>query len=841
MTLRELSQGESGYITKVKGRGAFRKRIMEMGFVVGKKVTVIRKAPLRDPIEYNIMGYNVSLRRHEAQLIEVVTNKELENLSIKEFNGVIDEYTLKTSNIPKRKEINIALIGNPNSGKTTLFNYASGSHERVGNYTGVTVDAKKAHFNHNGYLFNIIDLPGTYSITCYTPEELYVREYILDKVPDVVVNIIDASNLERNLYLTTQLIDMDIKVVIALNMYDELLRKGDKLDYHSLGKMIGIPIVPTISSKRKGIKELFDKIIDVYEDRDETVRHIHINYGKTIEDSIKRLQEVIKVDGNYRLTNVVAPRFLAIKLIERDKDTSEQCERCINKSDIFQTANDEIKRIEKVYNDNSESIITDAKYGFISGALKETVKPGTSERRRRSDIIDIFFTHKIWGFPIFIIFLWIMFGATFRLGAYPMHWIESGVNALSTYLSIQMPEGILKDLLINGIISGIGGVIVFLPNILILFFFISLMEDTGYMARAVFIMDKVMHKIGLHGKSFIPLIMGFGCNVPAIMATRTLENRNDRMITMLINPFISCSARLPVYLLLIGAFFPDHAGSVLFLIYVIGIIIAVLTAILLKKTIFRSSQIPFVMELPPYRIPTFRSTIIHMWGKGVEYLKKIGGIILVATILIWALGYFPVNIDYSRNYKQEKEQIKAKYNNLLSETTHLNPSAIDSISLTKEHDIQTINLKQKAEQQEKSYIGRLGHLIEPIMQPLGFDWKMSISILSGVAAKEIVVSTMGVLYMDEDISKTTQSNSLTQKLKAQTYNSGQKKGMKVFTPLVAFSFMAFVLLFFPCIGTIVTISKESGSWKWGAFSIIYTTAVAWIISFSIFQIGSLLS
>jgi len=837
MTLFDLNQGEHGYITKVRGRGAFRKRIMEMGFVAGKKVTVVKKAPLKDPTEYNIMGYNVSLRNHDAGLIEVVSKKEIENLKSEGFSGVIDEESLKISILPKGKIINVALVGNPNSGKTTLFNKASGSRERVGNYTGVTVSAKNSRFRLDGYLFNIIDLPGTYSITSYTPEEIFVRKYIMNEIPDVVINIIDSSNLERNLYLTTQLIDMDIKVVIALNMFDEMQKRGDIFDYPSLAKMIGIPIIPTVSSKGKGINELFKKVIEVYEDRDETVRHIHINYGDRIEKSIKILQSKIKIDANRKLTNVVAPRFLALKLLEKDDEALKSCKECVNGEDIAETAKQEVEFVEKAYSENSEGVITDAKYGFISGALRETIQPGMTERRKRSEIIDTFFTHRIWGFPFFLLFLFIMFETTFRLGDYPMQWIEFSVDKLSSFLSLQMPDGILKDLLIDGIIGGIGGVIVFLPNILILFFFISLMEDTGYMARAVFIMDKLMHKIGLHGKSFIPLIMGFGCNVPAIMSTRTLENRNDRLITMLINPFVSCSARLPVYVLLISAFFPHRSGMVLFIIYLTGIIIAILTAIVLKKTIFKTETVPFVMELPPYRIPTLKSIVQHMWDKGVQYLKKIGGIILIATIIIWALGYFPRVIDFSIDYPQQEQKVIHQYDHLISETDANNMERIQLLTNDKEQELTKLALEQRAEKQEKSWIGRMGYAIEPLIRPLGFDWKMGVSILSGVAAKEIVVSTMGVLYMSEDIDEKNGNTSLIKKIQSQTYKSGPKTGLKVFTPLVAFSFMIFVLLYFPCIGTLITITKESGSWKWGALSVIYTTLVAWVVSFLVFQIG----
>ena len=636
--LADLPSGSRGVIVHVLGQGAFRKRISEMGFVKGQVVKVIKNAPMKDPVEYEIMGYKVSLRRSEADLIEVVSSSEAKELVIN-FEGTIDEHRLKISGKKKGKTISVALVGNPNCGKTTLFNYASGSKERVGNYAGVTIDAKEARFRQNDYSFLISDLPGTYSITEYSPEELYVRTHIAEKRPDIVVNVVDASNLERNLFLTTQLIDMNIKVVIALNMYDELEQKGARLDHKLLGEMMGIPIVPTVASKGKGLKELFDRIIEVYEDRDPIVRHIHINYGGEIEKSICNIQLELKKDD--RLRHKYSTRFLAIKLLEGDKHTLNLLNDSFICGAVSKIANEEVLRLEKLFDDQSETLIADAKYGFVAGALKETYRNGVQVRRDQSREIDQVLTHKIWGFPVFIFFIWMTFQATFTLGGYPMEWLDAGIGWMGATIGSLIPHGALNDLLVDGIIGGVGGVIVFLPNILILFFFISLMEDSGYMARAAFIMDKLMHKMGLHGKSFIPLIMGFGCNVPAVMATRTLDNRSDRLLTMLIIPFMSCSARLPVYVLLISAFFVSYQGAILFLIYVIGILLAVLMGLFFKKTLFAKKEVPFVMELPPYRMPTLRNTTIHMWHKGSQYLTKMGTVILLASILIWAMGYYP--------------------------------------------------------------------------------------------------------------------------------------------------------------------------------------------------------
>lgn len=780
-----------------------------MGFVKGKEVTVIKNAPFNGPIEYKILDYNITLRRTEANLIQVVSQQEAEQMAIQNFEGVIDYENLKVSAKEKERTINIALVGNPNCGKTTLFNYISGSKEHVGNYSGVTVDAKKASFTNNGYNFNIFDLPGTYSLTAYSPEEIYVRKFIMDETPDIVINVIDSSNLERNLFLTTQLIDMDIKVIIALNMYDELLKNEVKFDFQKLGKLIGIPIIPTVSSKGKGIQELIEKNIEVYEDLDPIVRHIHINYGLELEKSIRNLRTKIKLEKP--ITDTISSRFLAIKLLERDKQTTESLATYPNYPEIEKTAQEEIRRIESLYNEDSETVITDAKYGFISGALEETYKKRKKNVIKPSDKIDNILTNAFLGFPIFMISISLAFYGTFKIGAIPMHWIELLVAFVSQNLAKLMNDGMLKDLLIHGIIDGTGSVLVFLPNILILFFFISFMEDSGYMARAAFIMDKVMHRFGLHGRSFIPMVMGFGCNVPAIMATRTLRNPGDRLLTMLIIPFMSCSARLPVYVLFITAFFPNHPAAVLSAIYFSGILIAFLTAQLLNKTIFRNKETPFVLELPPYRIPTMKNILIHMWDKARQYLNKIGGVILIGVIIIWALGYFP------RQNSPEKQQVAFNH----------------SISNNGQNSNPTIN--DQSERLQNSYLGQIGRFIQPVMSPMGFDWKMSISLVAGLPAKEIIVSTMGVLYqVDPENKNIGLSNKLTQ----ERYISGENAGKIVISMPVALAFLAFVLIYFPCIGVIATIKSESGKLKWAVFTVIYTTSVAWIISFLVFNIST---
>jgi ferrous iron transport protein B len=791
--LVDLREGESGMIVKVRGRGAFRKRITEMGFIRGKEVMAVKAAPLQDPIEYKILGYNVSLRKSEAALVEVVSEEEkgygLETVTlIPEFDGIREEELLERLPLMRGKTIDVALVGNPNCGKTTFFNFASGSHEHVGNFGGVTVDSKTATYRHGGYIFNITDLPGTYSLSAYTPEELFVRKHIFDEMPDVVVNVVDASNLERNLFLTTQLIDMDIRVVMGLNMSDELEKRGDVLDHFNLGKLLGIPIVPMVSSKGTGIEELFETVIGVYEDRNPVSRHIHIHYGAELERSLQKIQHEMRKDTTAALN--VAFRYYAVKLLDKDPELKNALLSMNNSAVVLETAAKEVERLEHIYKEDSSTLVADAKYGFIAGALRETLKenPSAREKRSLSDRIDGLLTNRILGFPIFIFFLWFMFQSTFTLGEYPKQWIEMGVAWTSHSVHSILEEGPLRDLLVDGIIGGVGSVIVFLPNILILFFFISLMEDTGYMARAAFIMDRLMHKMGLHGQSFIPLIMGFGCNVPAIMVSRTLRDRNDRLATMLINPFMSCSARLPVYILVTGAVFPEHAGTAIFLLYITGIILAVLVSLVFKKTLFKSKEAPFVLELPPYRIPTLKASTRHMWEKGQQYLKKMGGVILIAVILIWALEYFPAGI-----YVPPKDRL------------------------------------------ERSYIARIGRFVEPVIQPLGFDWRMGVSLMTGAAAKEVVVSTMGVLF---ESGKEHPGQNLKETLRQSTFNSGPRTGEKIFTPLSGASYLLFILIYMPCVAVIATVSKESGSWKWALFLMVYTTALAWLLSFAVFQTGS---
>ena len=824
MKLSELKTGEKGVIVKVLGHGGFRKRIIEMGFIKGKEVEVLQNAPLQDPVIYKLMGYEVSLRHQEADMIEVVSSGELrveslelatatpsaarvseEDSQLSTLNSQLhqDDYIQHIAK-RERRTINVALVGNPNCGKTSLFNYASGAHGHVGNYSGVTVDATEAHASMFGYEFNLTDLPGTYSLSCYSPEELYVREHLTEKMPDVVINVIDSSNIERNLYLTTQLVDMNIRMVCALNMYDEFERRGDRVNLEVLSHLFGMPMIPTSFKSGDGVKELFKAVIQVYEGTHKTSRHLHINYGHEIEDGIAHIQKYLKADEH--ITQHYSTRYLALKLLEHDSQVLDYLgkhmageNRMQDFHDLTNARDKASARVKEETGNDSETAIMDAKYGFINGALTEAgYKTGTKEDTyRMTHRIDGVLSNKYIGFPIFFLILYVMFEVTFTLGQYPMDWIEEAVAWLGEKISDGMPEGPLKAMLVDGVIGGVGSVIVFLPQILILYFFISLMEDSGYMARAAFIMDKLMHKMGLHGKSFIPLIMGFGCNVPAVMATRTIESRRSRIITMMILPFMSCSARLPIYIMIAGTFFSvAYRSWVLMSLYAIGIIMAVIVSKIFSSLVIKGEDTPFVMELPPYRWPTPKAIWRHTWEKGKEYLKKMGGIILVASIIVWALGYFPHNDDMPH-----------------------------------------------AQQQEQSYIGRMGKAIEPVFSPQGFNWKLDVSLLAGVGAKEIVASSIGVLYSgddeidddDDDFSEDTEFSDDSEKY-TRLRQAMLRDGI---TPLSAYAFLIFILLYFPCIATIAAIKNETGSWRWACFAAVYTTVVAWIASMAVYQIGSI--
>lgn len=832
MKLSDLKTGETAVVVKISGHGSFRKRITEMGFVKGSRVKVILNAPLRDPIEYEIIGYKISLRREEAEKIEVLTREEAREMLKKNPEAFgpsqprraieadecedteFSDDEIKALVDKKRKSIRVALVGNPNCGKTSLFNIAANAHEHVGNYSGVTVDAKEGVFEHGGYSFTLVDLPGTYSLSAYSPEELYVRKNLINETPDVVINVIDASNLQRNLYLTTQVIDMNLRMVVALNMYDELKASGDQLDIKQLGYLLGLPIVPTISRTGEGIEKLFDTVIAVYEhNTPELSRHIHINHGPELEQSIDRIKLILQ--KNDKIRQKYSTRYLAIKYLENDSDIAKVVEALPERDEIIAARFEEQKRLKDMLGISAETAIVEAKYAFIQGALAETWKRNDKghEQKTLSEKIDTVVTDKWLAFPIFLVLLFIVFQGTFTLGAYPVDWIQWCVDKFGEMVKSFMGEGWLRDLIVDGIIGGVGSVLVFLPNILLLYLFISLLEDSGYMARAAFIMDRLMHKMGLHGKSFIPMIMGFGCNVPAIMATRTIESRKSRLLTILVIPFMSCSGRLPVYILLTAAFFPHHAGLVLLGLYVLGIALAVISARGLSHFI-KDDDLPFVMELPPYRIPTAKAVFRHTWEKCKEYLSKIGGVILVCSIAIWFLSYFPNHDKYST----------------------------------------------AEEQQENSFLGYLGKAVEPALAPLGFDWKMDIGILSGIGAKELIVSTLGIMYSEDDAAGSATVQADIQEADSESTQEADSEGtqeavsadapentshlqkalQKHTTPAGALAYLVFILLYLPCIATFFAIRHEAGSWKWAFLSAAMTLALAWIFSFATFRLFSLI-
>lgn len=817
--LSNLQPGFKALIYDVEGGTAFKKRIAEMGFLCGNEVKVIKSAPLQDPIEYEIMGYRISLRKKEAALIKIIPHKTKDNYINVE---PIQTLQLPTSNtdkvLPAGRTIKVALIGNPNTGKTTFFNHASGAKEKVSNYAGVTVDIKKGKYTYQNNTFEIVDLPGIYSLTEYSPEELYVRKYIIEENPDIIINIADATNLNRNLYLTTQLVDMGKRMVVALNMFDELKQRNLTINTHLLEQELGLSIIPTIAEKGHGITEVFAAIIQTLQ-QPEANHYKSIHLGEHVEKSIQHLQQQFENDTEISKKHNL--RYLSIRLLEDD----EKIESYFNKSqyykDIIATKHQEISRLQThLQNELSIHFIT-KRYAYIQQLVQRCIQKQDEKHKVRN--LDNILTHTIWGIPIFIGFIYLTFLATFTLGSYPMDWIDSAVGIFSETLANLLPDGSAKDLLIDGIIAGVGGVIIFLPNILILFCCLSIMEDTGYMARAAFIMDRLMSKIGLHGKAFIPLIMGFGCNVPAVMATRTIENPKDRLKTLFMVPFMSCSARLPVYVLFISVFFANHQASVLLAIYSIGIIMALMVGLFFNKSMVSEEQVPFIMELPPYRMPTLKNTVIQMWQKSKQYLNKMGTVILFASIIIWALGYFPRDIEYSTDYSSCTQQVQ--------ENSFLSPTEKE----TKLHDL---DLSKREEHLEKSYIGQLGHWISPVLAPLGFDWKMGVSIITGMAAKEIVVSSMGVLYHAE-VDADENSDSLKDKLLNRTFLSGPHLGQKIFTPLTAFSFMIFILLYFPCFAVIAALAKEAG-WLRAIATAGFTTLVAWFVCLYIYQVGNYL-
>lgn len=824
MRLSDLARGERGVIVGVRGHGGFRKRLVEMGFIKGVCVEPILDAPLGDPVKYKLLDYEVSLRRAEADYIDVVPCEDSQADGVgkkseqpgsavslpvrdagRETGGGGDaglaleagvrsveserRWRKDTSPQPLPARFTVCFVGNPNCGKTSLFNVASGAHERVGNYAGVTVDAKVGRIRHGDCTLEVVDLPGTYSLTAYTPEELYVRKYIVEQTPSVIINVVDASNLERNLYLTAQLIDMDVPVVMALNMYDELSESGGVLDTEQLGRLLGIPVVPTVGRTGEGVAALLDTVVGVCYDREPRCRHIHVNHGPLLEQCIESIDALIRRNPEPHFN--YSARFLAIKSLEGDEQIHEVVGRFPNAMEIGEACERGRERVRRELDEDAESALTDAKYAFVQGALRECYVKRGDYQRRLTQAIDSVVTHPLLGYPVFLLMMYLMFFCTFHIGQYPMDWIDSLVGWVGALLNQHMADGPLKDLLIDGVIGGVGGVIVFLPNIMILYLFISWMEDSGYMARTAFIMDKVMHRMGLHGKSFIPMVMGFGCNIPAIMSTRTIEDRKSRLITMLIIPLMSCSARLPVYIIIIGAFFPRHSAEVMLALYALGILLSVVLARVFSRFVVKGESSPFVMELPPYRLPSTKSVCRHTWEKGRQYLQKMGTTILAASVIIWALSYFPRPAD-----GMDREQ-------------HM----------------------------ERSYIGRIGKAIEPIIRPCGLGWKEGVSIVTGIGAKEIVASTMGVLYA-EDTDLQPSENADEDMEQARLSRAIAHSHL---TPVSALALLVFVLLYMPCIPACVAIRHESGHLRWALFTVVYTTVLAWLCAAAVFSVGSLIA
>ncbi len=749
---------------------------------------------------------------------------------------------------------NIAFAGNPNCGKTTIFNALTGARQRVGNWPGVTVEKKSGHYNYSDLTFDVIDLPGTYSLAAFSAEETVVRHYLEQDEAQVVVNIIDASNLERNLFLTTQLIELGKPLVIVLNMMDMAHEKGLQIDADTLATLLGAPVVPVIGRTAEGIELLKEKILRVSTEISMKSRLIDISYPRDIEIEIEKLTHLIQRDD----VSLKQSRWTSIKLLESDKQTRDEVRLHTKGTDILDQAKISIDRIEVLFKDTGRAVISHARYGFIQGALRECVVESIVDSVDQSRQIDRVITNRWLGLPIFGLFMWLMFKLTYDLGSIPMDWIDSGLVLLMNFISNLLPESMFASLLVDGVIGGVGAIAVFLPNIFILFFIIAVLEDTGYMARVAFIMDRVMHNIGLHGKAFIPMIMGFGCNVPAIMGTRILESRRDRILTVLINPFMSCSARLPVYVLVAGAFFPDNAATVIFSMYILGIVAAIASGKLFSRTILKGMSKPFVLELPPYQRPTLRSLILHTWERGYLFIQKMGTVILVGSVIIWVLGYFPREVELERDYQKERMTLTQNYDSQMmdlgskfkksvqkdrrayhSEMVNYAASAsyqelhhqfqLLQEELASEETKELYKLRQEeiGDITEQKWIGRVGKIFEPIVRPLGFTWRESVALITGFVAKEIVVSTYGVLFgVGEDVDEGSQG----------VISGLRSSGM---TPLVALSFLVFTLLYTPCLATVAAIKRETGTWAYTLFSIAYSLGLAYTLAFAVTYFGGM--
>ncbi len=810
--LSKLNIGDKGFVKSVRAEGEIRRRLLDMGLFAGVRFKVIRIAPLGDPIVIKVRGFELSLRLEEAGQIHVEKIGHAgDRIPMREYRNLYHPVPMTERKIVTSKKISIALLGNPNSGKTSLFNAIVGAHQKVGNFTGVTVEKYEGTLHYKGYTIHVTDLPGTYSLTAYSPEEIVTRSFILNEKPDIVIDVVAGSNLERNLYLTTQIMELEVDMLVALNMYDEVEKLGIDIDLGQLEALLGSHVIPTSAFKKTGIDTLLDHVLDVFEGNI-TIAKNKLSFTPEIEEEIHVLSSLLAKDevlaGKYNL------KWLAIKLLENDQVAYETVKSRSIYLKVSREITDFLERYKHTGEDDPESTIIEDRHAFIRGALQETTKFPSVQKKTFTDYIDNILLNRVLGLPIFFAIMWLMFQFTFTLGTPFMNWIAIFFQYLGNAIAAVLPDSYIEQLLVDGIIGGVGGVLVFVPNILFLFLSIAFLEGSGYMARAAFVIDKVMHKIGLHGKSFIPMITGFGCSVPAIMATRTLKNKGDRITTMMIIPFMSCSAKLPVYILILSAFFPPAlAGNMLFGIYMFGILIAFLSALIIKKAAFKGQSEPFVMELPPYRLPGVRTLVYQMLSKTKMYLKKAGTIILTASVIIWVASNFPVDSKAEHTYKADIQKV--------TENSSLTQSE-------KDQRIARYTAENSARQLEYSVAGRIGTLLVPVIKPLGFDWKIGIALTAGFAAKEVVVSTLSTLFSISDSGGT--STLLAKRLRN---SSGYSRA-------TALSLIVFVLLYIPCIAATTTFHKEAGGWKWTRLFIAYTMSVAWIFSFIFYHVGLIL-
>lgn len=823
MKLTELEIEEGFVVDKVATEGEIRQRIIEMGFTPGAKGWIVRKAPLGDPIEVHIMDYEISLRNSEAKGIEVSKSEvEIKKDRILKSSDIKKEKLELDSNLIENREdiykkikvpsnntkLKVAIAGNPNCGKTTIFNALTGANYKVANYPGVTVERREKDMVYNGYTYDLIDLPGVYSLSAYSQDEVVACDVLLNEKPDFIIDVIDATNLERNLYLTLQLIELGIPIVCVLNMHEFAEKNGVKINEKILTDILRLPFIKVYGNKYESVLLILDKIEDMYKSGNKLNKDAAMRYGETVEKSIKTITDNMQGD-----LSDLHKRWLAIKTFEKDERAIHSIRReCSNGGEVIETVNKEIIKLESSENAKSDSIMADKRYSYIRGALQEAVKKDNIRAFNFTEAADVVFLNKWLGIPIFLVVLWLIFKVTFTLGAYPQEWIDMGISALSDFVG-GLLEGspLIQSLVVDGIIGGVGAVLSFFPLVLILFVGISFLEDCGYMARAAFLMDKVMHRLGLHGQSFIPLFLGFGCSIPATMAARTLRNKKDRIVTVLITTFMSCGARVPVYLMFTAAFFsPKIAPTIMFSIYIIGVITAFIIAFILRKALFKGEETPFVMELPPYRAPRAKAVLRHMFDRGWMYIKKAGTYVFAASVIIWALMTFP---QYEPN-EQEEVSLREQAIAIASE---------QELDIEDEEIINTEYDKVlSSEGLRRSYAGQIGRFIEPIIKPLGFDWRIGIALVAGGAAKEVLVSTIAqIVRVDEE-----DEASLTELL----------QNDPVFNPIVAYSLLLFVLLYFPCFAAIGVMGAEIGN-KWIPFIVVYTLAVAWIVSFVFYQIA----